>query len=704
MSIGTVTVLGSTSTTTDASSFTVPVTGTPSSNALHYVAVAAWRNDGVFLTPSAVTGGGVTWTLAEHARTTNNYGSLSEWVASGVPNGGDLTVSFETTAYTFAAHLIQVTEAVPGAFVQDAAGAGSTSATATLAGTVGDGNATFGTILCLSGTEALTLPTGATIVEAISLSGMQLVTFYTTGGDEVVAVTGASNNPKVVIAFEVADATPPPASTPPTAAPRVSNDTPTPGAFFNLIGVDSTDDGTIVSYGWSVESVTADALTPEDIQIVGTGANRTVMCPHTYSGGQITFRLTVTDDASLSSSEDVSVTFPGHPRWYRNATGWEPLPTVIGVAQTSDEVPIAVNLQAAPGDTTATLDWSVGPSGRTVTGVYIGRDGVSSTGGGPWESDFISGLSGTLVFNNLINGTEYEVYVEPVVDGVRRSRASALVTPQAATTPPGGGGVPGWDLHYSTTFATNDGWTLLEENQSNDNSRNLPKNVRFGAVGGGNGLIIDGIRESGYSRPYTSGEMHGKGAGLILPNYFRAEVIGRVMDERGLWPCLLWFRPQNASDGEIDVMEYMGGLYSGTQRRVAVTMHNEYGGTQDPWKGPIYWNQLTTPSLTATHKYTIEKTPGMLKVWVDDDTSLARYFGTSAEVLSHLPQNGVSAPKAWWDRIMEVSSRTWYSRITLQIGDGSLNTNGKRVVPEPELTWTSSQMEIDSLKFWTPAA
>lgn len=239
------------------------------------------------------------------------------------------------------------------------------------------------------------------------------------------------------------------------------------------------------------------------------------------------------------------------------------------------------------------------------------------------------------------------------------------------------------------------------QTQGNDNSINNAANVIAASLTGGTGLTVQGRRESGFSRPYTSGEIEGHGA-MVVPNYFRAEVIGTSMDNVGLWPCLLWFRPQaggDGSNGEIEVMEYFGGNYAGTNRRLAVTMHNEYGATQDSWKGPIFWSNLTNPSITALHKYTLEKTPGLIKVWVDDDVSKAAYFGTTPEVLSHLPQNGIATPKPWWNRIMEAPTRTWYPRITLQIGAGATTA----AVPEPLSSWQQSAMTVKSLKLWVPA-
>ncbi|HEX8390528.1 MAG TPA: family 16 glycosylhydrolase [Candidatus Saccharimonadales bacterium] len=260
------------------------------------------------------------------------------------------------------------------------------------------------------------------------------------------------------------------------------------------------------------------------------------------------------------------------------------------------------------------------------------------------------------------------------------SAGKAIKFGTSTTQPP----VTGWTPLYSTEFQNLTGWSVRDEAQNNDNSRNIAANVVPASVAGGKGLKIYGKRQSGYAVPYTSGEIHGTGTGLIVPNYFRAEVIGTSMDVSGLWPCLLWFRPQNANDGEIDVMEYMGGRSENlTRKRIAVTMHNEYGATQDSIKKPIYFDQLSNPSVTAKHKYVLEKRPGSIKVIIDDEVT----------------STFTAADKAWWNRIMEVQGRTWYPRITLQIGSGSATS----VVPNPPASWTQSEMTVDSLKFWVPA-
>ena len=269
----------------------------------------------------------------------------------------------------------------------------------------------------------------------------------------------------------------------------------------------------------------------------------------------------------------------------------------------------------------------------------------------------------------------------PTIDPAPTSVSEPTPGPGTAPTPePAPSEVEGWDLKYATDFGSLRGWTVFDhQTQDNDNSVNMAKNVTAGP----SGLTILGKRESGYSRPFTSGEIVGKGA-QVVPNYFRAEVTGTFKDESGIWPALLWFRPDNASDGEIDVMEWMGGMWSQDQKRVAITMHNEYGATQDSIKKPLLLKYNTWFDPNAEHTYTIEKVPGSITVWID-----GRKISTFK-----------STDKAWWNRIMENPDRTWYPRVTLQIGSGSVT----EVVPSPGAAWSSTQVVVSSLKLWTPAA
>ena len=234
-----------------------------------------------------------------------------------------------------------------------------------------------------------------------------------------------------------------------------------------------------------------------------------------------------------------------------------------------------------------------------------------------------------------------------------------------------------WQLRYSTDFSNLAGWTVYNnQTQNNDNSVNMAKNVSVGS----NGLTIVGKKESGASMPYTTGEIVGKSANQVVGNYFKARVTGKFEDLQGVWPCLLWFRPNNASDGEIDVMEWMGGLWSGDQKRVAITMHNEYGATQDSIKKPLLLKSNSWYDSEAVHTYVVKKVPGSITVKVD----------------GRVTSKFTSGDKAWWNRIMENSNRTWYPRITLQIGAGSVT----KTVPNPTSSFSSTKMNVKSFKLW----
>src|SRR3954462_1076906 len=94
---------------------------------------------------------------------------------------------------------------------------------------------------------------------------------------------------------------------------------------------------------------------------------------------------------------------------------------------------------------TVTLTWTVTPNGSNVSAVYAGRDGVSAGGYREWESGEIIGTAGTVTFKNLVPGTSYTVYAQPVVNGQRGAKASVTVTTsgEGDTPPPPPAGTEG---------------------------------------------------------------------------------------------------------------------------------------------------------------------------------------------------------------------------------------------------------------------
>lgn len=236
-----------------------------------------------------------------------------------------------------------------------------------------------------------------------------------------------------------------------------------------------------------------------------------------------------------------------------------------------------------------------------------------------------------------------------------------------------------WVPLYDADLTDPTAWTLRNETQSNDNSRNLPANVTFGAYG----MAILGRRETGYTRPFTTGDALGNVGPLILPNHFRVEVVGTAPHGIGLWPCVLWLRPANGSDGEIDLMENFGG-----KPYVKATLHNEYGTNHKMIGRQIAWSTLPNPDPAAEHTYVIEKTPNRILITVDGRT-----------LMDATPTD---APVGFdWARIFENPSRTWYPRVTLQIGCGTANP--ECATGQPPADWNGpTELVVSSLRAWTP--
>lgn len=91
----------------------------------------------------------------------------------------------------------------------------------------------------------------------------------------------------------------------------------------------------------------------------------------------------------------------------------------------------------AENDGTIAINWTVHPGNHTVTGVYAGRDGVSASGGGAYESALLPMSTTTFQFTNLVIGDEYTLYVTPQVDGTRGNPTTVIVTAQQVAPDPG---------------------------------------------------------------------------------------------------------------------------------------------------------------------------------------------------------------------------------------------------------------------------
>lgn len=116
-------------------------------------------------------------------------------------------------------------------------------------------------------------------------------------------------------------------------------------------------------------------------------------------------------------------------RNYIESTGVTPTPTATPTTPApADSAP--ADFKATAGDQKIVLTWAK-PSSGTPTGYVYGRDGVDSTGYGPWSGP-TSATSATL--DKLVNGRAYSVFVEAVYPAGNK-RVAATVTPKAPGTP-----------------------------------------------------------------------------------------------------------------------------------------------------------------------------------------------------------------------------------------------------------------------------
>lgn len=236
-----------------------------------------------------------------------------------------------------------------------------------------------------------------------------------------------------------------------------------------------------------------------------------------------------------------------------------------------------------------------------------------------------------------------------------------------------------WTLIYESTFATNDGWVARTESQANDDSYNTPDNVSYGS----RGMVILGRRESLNGKPFTTADVLGQH--VTVPNYFRADVVATLPTDYGMWPCPLWLRPLNGSVGEIDLSETWTYDWNGNPRSYS-TIHDDYANKRHE-SGMLPYSALPNPDPAAPHTYTCIKTQGRMEFLIDGVRVYCWQAGASWSGTQR-----IGGTPSWYDSVMEVPGRTWYPRMTLQLGGP--NTDD----PLPE--WQESEVIIHSLHIY----
>lgn len=176
---------------------------------------------------------------------------------------------------------------------------------------------------------------------------------------------------------------------------------------------------------------------------------------------------------------------------------------------------------------------------------------------------------------------------------------------------------------------------------------------------------------------YTSGYVDTNGK-FALPDTFRLEVRAKVPFERGLWPAPMWLRPSDQSSGEIDLIETFGREVD--EPATHHTVHTAYGPGRRQDVEVKKYSELPG-SATGWHTYTMEKTEGEIRMWVDGVRTATFKSGSPS----------------WFDRYY-APDKKWNLRVNLNVGG---DWNG---MPDGSTDWSSSEatMYLDYVQAYVP--
>lgn len=246
-----------------------------------------------------------------------------------------------------------------------------------------------------------------------------------------------------------------------------------------------------------------------------------------------------------------------------------------------------------------------------------------------------------------------------------------------------------WNVTNLTTKPADNNWAMWRASNISVSGGNLRVASKEETIVGTASPTLHGNTDGIW--PWTSGNIQtygttGSSGGLKYRTpgqYFRAEIRAKCPLETGFWPAPLWFRPNGQSDGEIDV--YEGYSFEKPNYRSNSTLWQGYtsGNNAHPTQYRFF-NTLPNPVADDWHTWVVEKTPNLMKFWVD-----GLQIGTG-----FTPSN----TSFYTSRFETNQSVGWCPRITMQIK----STWSGADEPDSTTRWASqySTMLVDYLRIW----
>lgn len=244
---------------------------------------------------------------------------------------------------------------------------------------------------------------------------------------------------------------------------------------------------------------------------------------------------------------------------------------------------------------------------------------------------------------------------------------------------------PDWTLIKTWDLTSDGGWTQTNGNRGLDSSYCRAQQTTFSSAG----MKITAERASVGATIYSS---DAQGRFYALPDHFAFEIdwtLGGWVGS-GCFPAI-WFRPMSGQ-GELDLVEYFGGVPSGETYREKTTVIKT---SASPYNiglvsKPIPVASVAGQDFSGFHTWRYEKVPNQVTLRCDGNL-------IASITQAQIDTQGTGT----WAEQFEAGEQ-WYPRLTYQFGpptNGGTNYAGD--VPDTWVDPVNSWMLVSRMQAWS---